>query len=138
MADLAPCPFCEKPAEFIVRHVEEDCRREVVDYFDVGCNTRRCYLEYGADWHLESKAEAARMWNTRGGAVLVQPERKPVMDPDGDGTESFFDEIDMQDMVNYWAETYSEGVKAGRWYYDCKRGVLLLRLTFNAPGGDED
>jgi len=132
--DLAPCPFCEKPAGFIVRHIDDAC--DIVDYFDIGCNTPGCYLEYGADWHLGSKEEASGMWNTRGGVVLIQPERKTVMD-EKEGADWFFDEVFMQDIIDHWAETYAPGVKVGRWYYDCQKSFVLLQLTTDPEMAEE-
>ena len=60
------------------------------------------------------------------------------MDPDGEGSEVFFDEVFMQDMIDVWAEQYAEGVKVSRWYYDCSKSFVVIRLTFDPPGGEEE
>ena len=49
------------------------------------------------------------------------------MDED-DGTVVFFDEIDMQDIINEWCKQYAEGVLPNGWYYDCATQTVLIRL----------
>jgi len=59
MSDLKPCPFCGKPATFMVKD------NDGPDQYDIGCKTPGCYLEWGADWYLDSRESAAAMWNLR-------------------------------------------------------------------------
>lgn len=49
------------------------------------------------------------------------------MDEDEDGL-LIFDEVDMQDVVDEWAKTYTEGVKVSRWYYDSHSRTLIVGL----------
>ena len=49
------------------------------------------------------------------------------MDEDGTGL-IIFDEVDMQDVVDKWAEIYAEGVEVSRWYYDCHSRTLVVGL----------
>ena len=47
-----------------------------------------------------------------------------------DGTEFAFDEVLMQDMIDLWAEQYSDGITVGSWYYDCRTATVLIRLQW--------
>ena len=61
---LKPCPFCGATPRFIDRNNDGDYPLEKW-FYDVGCRTENCYLEFGADWWLKTKEEAAEMWNKR-------------------------------------------------------------------------
>jgi len=54
-----------------------------------------------------------------------------------DGTELFFDEVDMQDLIDDWSRHYAEGVSVGGWYYDCKSSTALIRLLWETDGADD-
>ena len=54
------------------------------------------------------------------------------MDEDDNGTKLIFDEVWMQDVIDYWAETYAEGVQVARWYYDPHEQTLLVGLLVQA------
>lgn len=47
-------------------------------------------------------------------------------------TEIFFDEIDMQDMIEDWSRHYAEGIKVTSWYYDCRSATVLIRLEIES------
>lgn len=49
------------------------------------------------------------------------------MDDEEDG-QFFFDVVDMQEIVDFWAAQYAEGVEVGRWYYDPHKEILLIGL----------
>lgn len=36
-----------------------------IDTYDVCCNTPNCYLEFGADWSIQTVEELLEMWNRR-------------------------------------------------------------------------
>ena len=71
--ELKPCPFCGSEAKFIERNAESYTRSK----YDVGCGHQGCYMEFGADWWIDTKEEAAELWNRRcaksqgGGMVTV-------------------------------------------------------------------
>ena len=49
-----------------------------------------------------------------------------------DGTVVFFDEVDMQDVINEWCKQYEEGVLPSGWYYDCASQTVLVRLLIES------
>ena len=57
---LLPCPFCGGEAVLIEM---PDVKYNATDW-DVGCKTKGCFLEHGADWRLE-KEQAIELWNKR-------------------------------------------------------------------------
>jgi len=52
---LLPCPFCKQPGLII----------ETTGKYDVGCKTKECFLELGANWYLDSPLDAMIKWNDR-------------------------------------------------------------------------
>jgi len=50
------------------------------------------------------------------------------MNPDGSGLDIFFDEVDMEDLINTWKESYADGVTLDTWYYDPHKQTVILKL----------
>ncbi len=55
---LLLCPFCGGEATLYTDNSEDE------ESWDVMCGTRKCFMEFGADWFLR-KEQAIKAWNTR-------------------------------------------------------------------------
>jgi hypothetical protein len=59
------------------------------------------------------------------------------MDED-EGKLLIFDEVDAQEVVEAWAETYAEGVELVRWYFDCHRQVFVIGIHVDGMEDGDD
>lgn len=64
--ELKPCPFCGNSASFIQKVVSI---HEI--YWDVACDTEKCYLGQGSDWYFQTQQEVSIMWNNRKEGDLI-------------------------------------------------------------------
>ncbi len=61
MENLLPCPFCGALPILYNRAYNPSF---LCEEYDICCQTDKCYLKFGADWHL-SKEEIIEKWNKR-------------------------------------------------------------------------
>jgi hypothetical protein len=69
-SNLLPCPFCGAESELIERDSGYSTG------WDVQCNTKGCYLEFGGEYWLAKESEAIALWNNRpskGGVDALTP-----------------------------------------------------------------
>ena len=68
MEKIKNCPFCDSEAKLKVTEDNSDyCyyNGEIIEYYDVQCTNKDCYLCDGADWNHSNPEEIIEMWNTR-------------------------------------------------------------------------
>jgi len=65
---IKPCPFCGSEAKLKVTEDNSDYCYEngkILEYYDIQCTNKECYLCDGADWNLRNREDIIKMWNTR-------------------------------------------------------------------------
>jgi hypothetical protein len=65
---IKPCPFCNSEAKLKTTEDNSDYCYEngkIIEYYDIQCTNKACYLSWGADWNLRNREDIIKMWNTR-------------------------------------------------------------------------
>jgi hypothetical protein len=66
--EIKNCPFCDSEAKLKVTEDNSDYCYEngkIIEYYDIQCTNKECYLSWGADWNLRNQEDIIKMWNRR-------------------------------------------------------------------------